>query len=184
MGGRHQDKRTFGLTPRNLNNPLISWFAFNKIRRLRAMALETYRIIYKTSPVFIHDIVIIKQSSYNFRYNNTADIPRPRTTWYGKKSFSYEAARLWNSLPDQARNLSTFGTFKYFISTWCFSENCFCSSCRTQLSCRLISDLFKPFLFLCSYMLFLLCCAINFLCFAISIVFMFVCMAVSCHFNA
>jgi hypothetical protein len=77
------------------------------------------------------DIVKIKQNSYNFRYNNTADIPRPRTTRYGKKSFSYEAARLWNSLPDKARNLSTFGTFKNFISTWCFSENCFCSSCRT-----------------------------------------------------
>jgi hypothetical protein len=79
-----------------------------KIRRLRAMALETYRIIYKTSPVLIHDIEKIKQNSYNFRYNNTADIPRPRTTRYGKKSFSYEAARLWNSLPDQARKLSTY----------------------------------------------------------------------------
>ena len=103
------------------------------IRRLRAMAI-TYRIIYKTSPVYIHDIVKIKQNSYNFRYNNNrADTPhcRHRTTRYGKKSFSYEAARLWNSLPDQARNLSTFGTFKNFISTWCFSENCFCSSCRT-----------------------------------------------------
>ena len=136
------------------------------------MALETYRIIYKTSPVFIHDIVKIKQNSYNFRYNNTTDIPRPRTTRYGKKSFSYEAARLWNSLTDQARNLSTFGTFKNFISTQCFSENCFCRSCRTQLSCQLISELFKP-LFLCSYMLFLQCCAFNFLYFAISIVFMF-----------
>ena len=102
-----------------------------KIRRLRTMAMETNRIIYKTSLVFIHDIVKIKQNSYNFRYNNTTDIPRPRTTRYGKKSFSYEAARLWNSLPDQTRNLSTFGTFKNFISTWCFSENCFCSSCRT-----------------------------------------------------
>jgi hypothetical protein len=110
------------------NNPKLPSL---KIRRLRAMALETYRFIYKTSPVFIHDIVKIKQNSYNFRYNNTADIPRPRTTRYGKKSFSYEAARLWNSLPDQARNLSTFGTFNNFISTWCFSENCFRSSCRT-----------------------------------------------------
>jgi hypothetical protein len=34
-----------------------------KIRRLRVMALETYRIIYKTSPVLIHDIVKIKQNS-------------------------------------------------------------------------------------------------------------------------
>jgi hypothetical protein len=85
-----------------------------------AMALETYRIIYKTSPVFIHDIVKIKQNSYNFRYNNTADIPRPRTTRYGKKSFSYEAARLWNSLLDLAKNLSTFGTFKKFEYLLCY----------------------------------------------------------------
>jgi hypothetical protein len=37
-----------------------------KIRRLRAMALETYRITYKTSPVFIHVIVKIKQNSLQF----------------------------------------------------------------------------------------------------------------------
>jgi len=91
-----------------------------KIRRLRAMALETYRIICKTSPVLIHAIVKIKQNSYNVRYNNRADTPHTRTTKYGKKSFSYVAALLWNSLTDQARNLSTFGTFKNVILTWCY----------------------------------------------------------------
>jgi hypothetical protein len=34
-----------------------------------------------------------------------------------KSSRNTQAAILWNSLPDQARNLSTFGTFKNFIST-------------------------------------------------------------------
>ena len=101
-----------------------------KIRRMRTMALETYKIVNKSSPEFLHNIITIKDSSYNFRYKNTVVIPQPRTTRYGKKSFSYEAARLWNSLPNEARNLSTFGQFENFISTWCFSENCTCSSCR------------------------------------------------------
>ena len=101
-----------------------------KIRRLRTMALETYKIINKSSPEFLHNLVNIKENSYNFRYKGIADIPRPKTTRYGKKSFSYEAAKLWNSLPNEARSLSTFGQFKNFISTWCFSEKCTCSSCK------------------------------------------------------
>ena len=79
------------------------------------------------SPEFIQNIITIKENSYNFRYQNTVDVPRPRTTRYDKKSFSYEAVTLWNSLPNHARSLSTFGQFKFFISNWYFSENCTCS---------------------------------------------------------
>lgn len=103
-----------------------------KIRRMRTMALETYKIVTKSSPQFLHNLVTIKEHSYSFRYSNTADIPRPRTTRYGKWSFSYEAAKLWNSLPNHARSMSTFGNFKNFISSWCFDENCSCSSCRSH----------------------------------------------------
>ena len=91
---------------------------------MRTMALETFKILNKSSPEFIQNIITIKDNSYNFRYQNTVDVPRPRTTRYGKKSFSYEAAILWNSLPNHARSLSTFGQFKIFISDWYFSENC------------------------------------------------------------
>ena len=101
---------------------------------MRTMALETYKIVNKSSPEFLHNLITLKENSYNFRYKLTVNLPRPRTTRYGKKSFSYEAGKLWNSLSNHARNLSTFGNFKSFISTWCFSENCSCSSCRSQYS--------------------------------------------------
>jgi hypothetical protein len=68
---------------------------------------------------FLHNLITLKENSYNFRYKLTVNLPRPRTTRYGKKSFSYDAGKLWNSLPNHARNLSTFGNFKSFISTWC-----------------------------------------------------------------
>jgi hypothetical protein len=52
---------------------------------MRTIALETFKIIHKKSPLFLQDI-FIKNNIYNFRYINTADIPRPRTTKYGKKT--------------------------------------------------------------------------------------------------
>ena len=33
-------------------------------------------------------------------FHGPADIPRFRTTRYGKSTFSYEAAVVWDSLPD------------------------------------------------------------------------------------
>ena len=75
-----------------------------KIQRMRTTALETFKIIHKKSPLFLQDLVTIKNNIYNFRYINTADIPRPRTTKYGKNSFRYEVSRLWNTLPSKVRN--------------------------------------------------------------------------------
>ena len=59
---------------------------------IRTIALETFKIINKKSPLFIQNLVIIKNNSHNFRYRNTAEVPRPRTSNYGKRSFRYEAA--------------------------------------------------------------------------------------------
>ena len=46
---------------------------------------QTFKIIHK-SPLFLQEFVTINNNSYNIRYMyiNTADIPRPRTTKYGK----------------------------------------------------------------------------------------------------
>ena len=80
------------------------------------MALETFKILNKSSPEFIQNIITIKENPYDFRYQNTVDVPRPRTTRYDKKSFSYEAATQWNSLSNHARSLSTFGQLFFFLS--------------------------------------------------------------------
>ena len=56
-----------------------------QIRRLRTMAIETFRIVQKISPVCLHDLVNIKDCKYSFRYNNILDIPQVRTATYGKK---------------------------------------------------------------------------------------------------
>ena len=118
---------------------------------MRTMALETFKILNKSNPEFIKNIITIKENSYNFRYQNTVDVTR-----YGKKSFSYKAATLWNSLPNHARSLSTFGQFKIFISDWYFSENCdllFDASCSLfALNMLFAYVLCLSFISLCFYL--------------------------------
>ena len=74
---------------------------------MRAIALETFKIIHKKGPLFLQDLVTIKNNIYNFRYINTAD-----TAKYGKNSFRYEAARLWNTMSSEVRNMPSFDQFK------------------------------------------------------------------------
>jgi hypothetical protein len=56
-----------------------------QIRRMRTMALETFKIMNKLSPSCLHSLVHLRNSKYYFRYNNILDIPQVRTSRYGKK---------------------------------------------------------------------------------------------------
>ena len=51
------------------------------------------------APVCLHDLVNVKNSKYAFRYSNILEIPQVRTTHYGKMSFKFAAASLWNGFP-------------------------------------------------------------------------------------
>ena len=58
---------------------LISKMPSLKVRRLRSIAIETFKIIHKESPIYLHDLVNIKKHNYSFRYENTAVKTVP---WY------------------------------------------------------------------------------------------------------
>jgi len=48
-----------------------------KIRRIRTIATETFKIINKQSPVYLHDLIQIKQNKYYYRYKkNYSTIPQ------------------------------------------------------------------------------------------------------------
>ena len=100
-----------------------------QIRRMRTMALETYKIINKLAPVCLHDLVHMKNSKYSFRYNNILEIPQIKSTRYGKKSFRFAAPTLWNSLPDHFRTENSFSQFNSLLQSWNGSK-CRCSACR------------------------------------------------------
>ena len=81
---------------------------------MRTMALESFKILYKLSPPCLNDLVVLKNSKYSFRYSNILEIPRVKTTTYGKNSFKYTAAVLWNDLPDDFRKMPILTNLKTF----------------------------------------------------------------------
>ena len=89
-----------------------------KIRRLKTIAIETFKIIHKKSPSYLHDLINIKLQNYNFRSHETAVLPRVRTTRYGLKSLCYNVAQIWNELPNHCRRETSLGQFKNLIQTW------------------------------------------------------------------
>ena len=57
-------------------------------------------------------MISIKTSTYNFRGERKADIPRVNTTRYGLRSFRSEASQIWNSLPNNLRMAESYPQFR------------------------------------------------------------------------
>ena len=100
------------------------------VLRMQKMASEVFKIVNKLSPEYIQDLVSIKDSTYNFRNERTAEIPRVKTTRYGIKSFRFEAARIWNSLPNEIRLAETYPHFRRLIRAW-DGFDCKCPLCSS-----------------------------------------------------
>ena len=99
-----------------------------RVRRLRAIALEAFKILSNQTPVYLSDILTFKPHSYSFRYTNTVEVPQVRTSKYGVRPFRSTAAKMWNSLPQQFREINTVEQFRSQISTWSGGV-CTCSFC-------------------------------------------------------
>ena len=100
-----------------------------KLRRIRSMALECFKIFNKQTPTYLQNFIQIKETPYSFRYTNTAILPKVNTTKYGLKTFRYESVKLWNSLPESFRKMTTLNQFKANINSW-YGDCCKCCSCR------------------------------------------------------
>ena len=92
------------------------------------MACEVFKIVNKLSPEYINDLVKIKPSTYNFRAEKQTEIPSVNITRCGLTSFRSEAARVWNSLPNELRVAESYPQFRRLIRGW-DSLGCKCPLC-------------------------------------------------------
>ena len=102
-----------------------------EIKRLRNIALETFKILNTLSPRCLQNLIQYKERPYEFRHVSTVKIPQVKTTGFGKKSFRYTAAVVWNGLPEHIRMTSNFKIFKDLISIW-DGERCRCTICNIE----------------------------------------------------
>ena len=74
-----------------------------KIKHRRAIIIETFKIITKESPLYMHDLVAITNNKNKPRYNNRTQSSTVKNTWYGLNSFKYFALKTWNELSSHLR---------------------------------------------------------------------------------
>ena len=80
--------------------------------------LRLTKILHNLAPVCLQNLLHTKNLKYYFRYRNILDVPQVRTTTYGKRSFRFAAASLWNSLPDHFRTENSFAHFRSLVQSW------------------------------------------------------------------
>ena len=72
-------------------------------RKIHDMLTLVYNYFYGLAPIYINEILIETNSSYNLRGKHTLSIPRVQSTKYGLHSFHYSASKYWNMLPEVLR---------------------------------------------------------------------------------
>ena len=98
------------------------------ISRMKLMAREVFKIVNNIAPSYLHDLISLKPSTYDFRSEKQAQLPRVNSTRYGLRSFRYEAVRIWNSLPNEFRLAESYPQFRRMLQAW-DGLDCKCPSC-------------------------------------------------------
>ena len=97
-----------------------------EIKRLRNLALEVFRTINDINPEYMKDIFIKNTSSLS--NPNNLKVHYHRTSKYGDKSLKTLGPKIWNSLPCDIKNETSFQKFKTHIKAW-FGPKCKCNLC-------------------------------------------------------
>ena len=83
--------------------------------------LHTYRALHELSPPYIQEMVKRYQPARTLRSTGQCLLVVPKTrTSYGKRSFRYAAADLWNALPQLVRDAESLPVFKKRLKTHMF----------------------------------------------------------------
>jgi hypothetical protein len=70
-----------------------------------------------------------KDVAYNMRDEHILELPTFKKITYGRNTFSYYGAHLWNNLPNKIKNgVTDIKMFKSLLGAW-DGPNCNCSSC-------------------------------------------------------
>ena len=109
---------------RNLaNKPLLY------VQRLRCIVLEVFKIYKNIGPTYMHDFIEERNTNVITRQVNHVNIPSFRSVKYGRNSFKYQGAILWNALPNEYKQCISVKDLKSLLNAW-DGPVCSCSCCK------------------------------------------------------
>ena len=98
------------------------------ILRLRKIVELVYMISINKCPSYLKSLVTSNICNTSLRSANNMHIPRFNTVTYGKRSMTYNAPLLWNSLSQDMKTSPTLSAFKQHVKSW-YGIGCQCGFC-------------------------------------------------------
>ena len=97
-------------------------------RCIRNMAIQMYKINKGTAPDYISELFSTQNSGYAMRDNQRMVLPEYNTVTFGKNSFRYLGAKVWNSIPVTIKHSVSLSTYKSALHEWLLTrdENSLC----------------------------------------------------------
>ena len=85
-----------------------------EVRRLRTLALETFKTLHGLNPAFIKNL--FSKSEVSNKRKNNLEIPNRKTVKYRDKIVRSLGPHMWNGLPEEIKNGNSYDKFnkEYF----------------------------------------------------------------------
>ena len=92
-------------------------------RRKKHKAIMMFKSLNEQAPVYLQNLFHERSTDYDLRNSfHKLTLPRPRTN-YLKRSFSYSGALLWNSLPENVREIKSIRKLRVHLPTYLLYGN-------------------------------------------------------------
>ena len=77
-----------------------------------------YKIKNCMAPDYLAELFNVRESNYIIRNSDQFTLPKFNTMTFGRKSFTYYGAKLWNNLPNEIKESSSLSSFKTALLPW------------------------------------------------------------------
>ncbi len=91
--------------------------------------MEVFKSLHDLNPNFTKEMFNIKELKYSLRDSNIIYQPKFEKVTYGKNTFKYYGAHIWNLLPNEIKEIADILFFKSLIMTW-KGPKCQCNMCN------------------------------------------------------
>ena len=87
-----------------------------ELSHLWKLAIKVFKTIKSSNPDFMY--TYFKKDSHSHKIKNDSVINRVKTTMFGEKGLRSLGPKIWNSLLEDVKDLTSLQKFTEFIKTW------------------------------------------------------------------
>ena len=103
-------------------------------RNLQVLVTDLYKVKSNMAPEILNEIFKNRKSSYNLRTNSSFAVRPVHSVYHGTESLSFLGPKIWELVPEDAKQSESLEIFKKTIKQWVpSSSRCPCRLCRIYL---------------------------------------------------